>query len=200
MSNRFPHVRQTEKPENNDDDSGWHRNQKSKTAGVFRSKQIEQSDSEDGRGSEFFRMRNTEVLKPGERADGRRYQIISDEKKGADDGDDFGAMAHARINAAAVRIKTADDHVVEADQRGEHAHQGDEPERCVAGDGEGEANDIGFARAPVAVKNRRRARNIDVARTLNVGCYQLIRLKRGWPRATRPLSSGVASLTTSFAL
>src|SRR5436305_6779442 len=145
-------------------------------------------------------MRHAEVLKSGKRANCRRHQIISNKKKGADDGDDFGAMAHARINAAAVRIKTADDHVVEADQRGEHAHQGDEPERCVARDGKGEANDIGLARAPVAVKNRGRARNIDVARTLNVGCYQLIRLKRSWPRATRPLSCGVASLTTSFAL
>src|SRR5207253_5245029 len=144
---------------------------------------------------ELFRMWNAEVLKPRKRADGRRYQVIRDEKKGADDGDDFGAMPHARVNAAAVGVETADDHVVEANERGEHAHQGDEPERCVAGDGEGEANDIGFARAPVAVKNRRRARNIDVARTLNVGCYQLIRLKRGWPRATRPLSSGVAVLT-----
>src|SRR5438094_4833744 len=100
---------------------------KSETAGVFRSKQIEQPNNEDGRGGEFLRMRNTEVLKPGKRADGRRYQIISDEEKGADDGDDFGAMAHARINAAAVRIKAADDHVVEADQRGEHAHCGDQP-------------------------------------------------------------------------
>src|SRR2546426_11174561 len=178
MPNRLPHVRQTEKPQNNDDNGSWHRNQKSETAGVFGSEQIEQSNNEDGRGSEFFRMRNAEVLKPRKRADGRRYQIISDKKKGADDGDDFGAMAHARVNAAAVRIKAADDHVVEANERGEHAHQGDEPERCVASDSKGEAYDIGFARAPIAVKNRSRARNIDVARTLNVGCYQLIRLKR----------------------
>src|SRR6266480_2439434 len=127
MSNRFPHVRQTEESENNDDDGGWHRNQKGESAGVFRSEEIEQPNNEDGRGSELFRMWNAEVLKPRKRADGRRYQVIRDEKKGADDGDDFGAMAHARVNAAAIRIQAADDHVVEADQRGEHAHGSDQP-------------------------------------------------------------------------
>src|SRR5438046_8430905 len=137
MSDRSPHVRQTEKAEHDDDDESWHRNQKGKAAGVFRSEQVEQPNNEDGGSSEFFRMRNTEVLKPGKRADGRRYQIISDEEKGADDGDDFGAMAHARINAAAVRIKAADDHVVEADQRGEQAHCGDQPKWRVAGDRQG---------------------------------------------------------------
>src|SRR5438552_17374325 len=119
MSNRFPHVWQTEKPENNDDDSGWYRNQKSETAGVFRSKQIEQPNNEDGRGSEFLRMRNTEVLKPGKRADGRRYQIISDEEKGADGGDEFGARASGRIKAAVRRIEAADDQVVDRAERGE---------------------------------------------------------------------------------
>src|SRR6266487_6207890 len=128
MSNRFPHVRQTEKPENNDDDGSWHRNQKSEAAGVFRSEQVEHPDNEDGRGSEFFRMRHAEISEGGKSADGGRYQIIGDEKKGADDGDHFGAMTHARVNAAAVRIKPANDHVVDADQRGQHTHRGDKAE------------------------------------------------------------------------
>src|SRR6266487_567115 len=172
MSNRFPHVRQTEKPENNDDDGSWHRNQKSEAAGVFRSEQVEHPDNEDGRGSEFFRMRHAEISEGGKRADGGRYQIIGDEKKGADDGDHVGAMPHARVDAAAVRVEAADDHVVQADKRGEHAHGRDEPERCVTGDGECETNDVGFARAPIAVKNRGRARHIDIARTPNVGWNQ----------------------------
>src|SRR6266700_3675662 len=50
-------------------------------------------------GTEFLRMRNAEILKSGKRADGRRYQIISDEEKRADDGDDFGSMAHTGVNA-----------------------------------------------------------------------------------------------------
>src|SRR5207302_6107985 len=52
------------------------------------------------------------------------------------------------------------------------------PERSVTCDGEGEADDVGFARAPVAVQNRRRALPIDIARPLNVRRYQLIRLKQ----------------------
>src|SRR5438046_9696088 len=140
MSYRSPHVRQTEKAEHDDDDESWHRNQKGKAAGVFRSEQVEQPNNEDGGSSEFFRVRNAEVLKPGKRADGRRYQIISDKQKRADDRDDFAAMAHARVNTAAVRVETADDHEVEADKRREHAHQGDEPERCGTGDRKAQAN------------------------------------------------------------
>jgi len=56
MSDRFVHVRQTEKPEHDDNDRGGHRNQEGESAGVFRSKQVEQSDDEDGGGGEFFRM------------------------------------------------------------------------------------------------------------------------------------------------
>src|SRR5205823_5649531 len=123
----FPHVRQTEKPQNNHDDSGWHRNQKSKPAGVFRAEEVEESNDKDGSSGEFFRMRNAEVSKGRKSADGGRYQIIGNKKKGSDDGDNFGAMAHARVNAAAIRIKAADDHIVEADQRGEHAHGSDQP-------------------------------------------------------------------------
>src|SRR6266568_8574410 len=81
-------------------------------------------------------------------------------------------MAHTRVDSAAVRIQAADDHVVDADKGGENAHRGDEPERGITADGKGKADDVGFARAPIAVQNRGRARYIDIARTLNVGWYQ----------------------------
>src|SRR3954452_2173000 len=118
-------------------------------------------------------MRNAEVSKGGERADRGRNQIIRDEQKCADDGNDLAAMSHTRVDAAAVRIEAADDHVIDPNQRDEHAHQRDQPERSIAGHRESEANDIGFARTPVAVKNCSRARHIDIARTLNISCYQL---------------------------
>src|SRR5437773_8783498 len=87
-------------------------------------------------------------------------------------------MPHAGVNAAAVGIKAADDHVVEADECSEHAHRRDQPKRTVACDSERKPNDVGLARPPVAIKDCRRARNIDIARSLNVCWYQLIRLKR----------------------
>src|SRR5207247_4195870 len=46
------------------------------------------------------------------------------------------------------------------------------------GNRKGQADHVGFAGAPIAVQNRCRARNIDIARSLNVCWYQLIRLKR----------------------
>src|ERR1700694_1377286 len=81
----------------------------------------------------------------------------------------MGAMPHTRVNTAAIRVEPADDHVIEPDERGEHAHRGDEPKRRVPSDGKSKANDVGFARAPIAVKNRGGARRVYVARTLNVG-------------------------------
>ena len=70
-------------------------------------------------------MRHTEICERGKGADGRGYQIIGDKKERADDGNDFTAMTHAGVDAAAVRIQSADDHIIEPDQRGEHAHSGD---------------------------------------------------------------------------
>src|SRR5436190_5810499 len=98
-------------------------------------------------------------------------------------------MSHACINAAAVGIKAADDHVVEADECSEHAHRRDQPKRCISGDGKSQANHIGLTRPPIAIKNCRRALPVHIARSLNVCWYQLIRLKRSVTRATRRLTS-----------
>src|SRR5438128_3988364 len=100
MSNRCSQVRQTEESENNNDNGGWHRNQKGESAGVFRSEQIEQPNNEDGRRREFFRVRHAEILKGGKRADGRSDQVIGDEQKRTDNRNNFAAMSHACINAA----------------------------------------------------------------------------------------------------
>src|SRR5947208_1150078 len=108
-------------------------------------------------------------------------------------------MPDTGIDAAAVGIKAANDQIVDADQRGQHAHCGDQPKRSVARNGERQADDVGFARAPVAVQNCGRALPIDIARSLNVGWYQLSRLKRGFARATRRLTSSGVGFTTSLA-
>src|SRR5881227_2942797 len=88
-------------------------------------------------------------------------------------------MAHARVNAAAVGVEAADNHVIDADERGQHTHQGDEPEGGVTCDGEGKTDDVGLARAPVTVEDSSRAFPIDIARTLNVGRYQLLQFNEG---------------------
>src|ERR1700686_3592586 len=76
-------------------------------------------------------------------------------------------MPDARINAAAIRIEPADDDVIDSDERGENTHRADQPERRVARYGKRQADDIRFARAPVPVENRRRARDVHIARTFN---------------------------------
>src|SRR5439155_1681080 len=108
-------------------------------------------------------------------------------------------MPHTGVNAAAVGIKAANDHVVEADECSEHAHRRDQPERTVTGDGERKPNDVGLARPPIAVQNRRRALPIHIARTFNVCWYQLIRLKETASRDEAPHFQE-SDFTTSLAL
>ena len=88
-------------------------------------------------------------------------------------------MPHARVNAAAIGIEPANDHVVDADESGEHAHRGDQPERSVTGDGKGESDDVGFARAPIPVENRSRAWHVDIARPPDIG-WDHAALRRGF--------------------
>src|SRR5438094_7409189 len=122
-------------------------------------------------------MRHAEILKGGESADRRRYQIIGDEQKRTDDRNDLAAMTHARVNTAAIGIEAADNHVIDADECRQHAHQRDEPEGGVTRDGEGKTDDVGLARAPVTVEDSSRAFPIDIARTLDVSWYQLLQPK-----------------------
>ena len=168
MSERLAEVRQAEKTQSDHYERGRDRNEKREAAGLFWSEQIEQSDEKDRHRGKFFRMRHAEILKGRKRADRRRHQVIGDEQKRADDGDDLAAMANTGVNAAAVWIKPADDHVIDPDERGQDAHRRDQPERGVAGDSERQPNDVGLARAPVAVENRGRALPIHIARPLNV--------------------------------
>src|SRR5947209_19850236 len=76
-------------------------------------------------------------------------------------------MPHARVDAAAIRVEATNDHVIDADQRGQHTHRRDQPKRCVTGDGEGKTDDVGFAGAPVAVENSGRALPFGVSGAIN---------------------------------
>src|ERR671924_514262 len=65
-------------------------------------KQVEQTDDQNCCRREFLRMRHTEITECGKRTDGRRNQIISNQKKRADNRDHFRAMPHGCVHPAAV--------------------------------------------------------------------------------------------------
>src|ERR1035437_8132094 len=111
MADRLPHVRQTEKREAYDHDGGRHGDKKRQAARMFRTEQVKQPNNQNGQGGELLRMRHAQILKGGKSADGGRDQIVRDQQKGADNGNDFTAMSHAGINSAAIGIKAADHHV-----------------------------------------------------------------------------------------
>src|SRR5947199_6551883 len=74
---------------------------------------VEQTDGKDRGGRELLWMRYAEILKGREGADRGGYKIISNEEKSADDRDDFAAMSHAGVNAAAIGIKRSEEHTSE---------------------------------------------------------------------------------------
>ena len=98
----------------------------------FGPSKLSSTDGENCRSCELFRMRHAKVLKCRERADCRSHQVIGNEEKTADDRNDLRAMADAGVNAAAIRVESTDDDIVDTDQRREHAHRGDKPKRGVA--------------------------------------------------------------------
>src|SRR5205823_14616059 len=108
-------------------------------------------------------MRHAEILKSGQSTDRRRYQVIGDKQKRTDDRNDLAAMTDARVNTAAIGIEAADNHVIDADECSQHAHQRDELEGGVTCDGEGKTDDVGLARAPIAIQDRSITSSIDIA-------------------------------------
>jgi len=169
MSERLAEVGKAKKTQNDHYKRGRERNEKRETAGLFWSEQVEQSDNKNRSSSKFFWMRHAEILKRRKRADRSGHQVIGDEQERADNRDHLAAMPNTRVNATSVWIKTADNHVVDPDERSEYAHRRDQPERCIAGDSERQPYDVGLAGSPVPIKNRCRARDIYIARSPNVG-------------------------------
>jgi hypothetical protein len=99
-----------------------------------------------------------------------------------------------RINTTAFRKVFADPNVIQTDQCREHADGEHKPKRTVHRQRKRDTDDVGFARAPIAIQQGGRAFPIDIARTLNVVWYQLVRLKRGASRdeASQPSRSRVS--------
>jgi hypothetical protein len=77
-------MRNAERTEYDHDQHRRDRNEKGETASVTRTQQIQNTDHEDRKRSEFFGMGHTEIREGRKRADCGRHQIIGDEQKCAD--------------------------------------------------------------------------------------------------------------------
>ena len=78
-------------------------------------------------------------------------------------------LARRGIDAAAVRKIPADDGVVVTDDGSQRADGEDDRERGKARGDEGETDDVGLARAPIAIKQSGGALPIDVAGAMSLG-------------------------------
>src|ERR1700760_2585971 len=77
-------------------------------------------------------------------------------------------MINAGIDPTSVGIVPADGHVIDADQDEKQRHRQDEPERAIAGDRKGQANDVSLAGTPITIQNSRCPRRIDVTRSFGL--------------------------------
>ena len=159
-------MRETEEPQEHDDDRRRDRHEERQPARMLGAEPVQRADERDGYRRERLRVRHSEVLKRRKRTERRGDDVIRDEQECPDDRNDLRAVPHARVHAAAVGVMVADDDVVDRHQRGQHAHRRDQPERAVRAERERQADDVRLARAPIAVKNGRRALGIEVARPL----------------------------------
>ena len=158
-------VRHAEKREDDDDDKRRHGYGDGQAAGVFRPEEVERADSRDGQGCKNLRVRHAQIDERRECAERGGDDVIRDEQKRPDDGNDLRAVPHAGVHAAAVRVVLADEHVVERDQPRDHAHGQRSARRSYSpATAKGQADDIRFGGAPVAVENGRGAFGIHVAR------------------------------------
>src|SRR5260370_18179000 len=92
---------------------------------------------------------------------------IRDEQQRTDNGKQSSLRARRGINAPAIGKIAADDSVVDSHKSREHANREDDRERRKTRGEKSKADDIGFARAPVTVKQRGRTLPIQVARTVS---------------------------------
>src|SRR5690242_19602792 len=93
-----------------------------------------------------------EILESGHPAYRDSHQVIGHQEERANDRQDFRPVPHTGIDTASVGIVAADDHVIDAYQRGEQAHWGNEPKGTVTCHGGSQAANVDFARTPIAVE------------------------------------------------
>ena len=155
-------MRHAECPEQYDSHDRRHRNQECQAASMSWPKIIQRTDHQNRQGGELLRMRHAQILKCRQTADCRRDQIIGHQEKRPHNRDHLRAMTHTRINTPAVRVMPADDDIINAHQRGEHAHRRDEPEGAVARDSKSQSDNVGFTRSPISIKDGRRSWRIHI--------------------------------------
>ena len=152
-------------------DHGRNRQPDGDAAAVFRSEIIDDADDEDQshRGDRRIFAWNAEITDRGPSAQRRGDNEICDEQERAGRGEEPALLPRGRVDAAAIGKMGADDDVVVGHHRGQHADRENDRQRRKAGGDESEADDVGLARAPVAVEQRRGALPIDIARPMNGG-------------------------------
>ena len=140
-----------------------------KRPAVVRTEIIQHTEEEDdgnGRRKDPCR-RHAEITQPRPGTQGRGHGEVGDEQQRADHREQTSVRTGRGIHAAAAGKTAADNHVVEPDDEGQGADGEDDWQGGKAHRGEGQTDDVGFARAPVAVEQAGCAAPAEIAGTVD---------------------------------
>ncbi len=160
--------------EDDDEHNDYHgrdRQPDRETPAMFRPKEIDDADGENQahRGDRRVLARHAEIAygrPPAERGGDRE---IRHEQERASRSEKAALFPRRGIHAAAIREMLADDNVIVGHHRGERADRENDRQRTEPRRDKGQADDVGFACSPIAVKQRRGAFPIHVARAMDGG-------------------------------
>ena len=158
-------VTAAQEDDHDDRQDGGNRQINRDTAAVFRTEKIHHADHDDQphrRDPRMFR-RYAEVAHRRPAAQRSGNNKIGDQQEGPGRGEEAALFPGRGINAAAIGEMRADDNVIETDDGGERADGKDEREGGEARRDKSEADDIGFACAPVAIEKGGGPLPVDVA-------------------------------------
>jgi len=121
---------------------------------VFRTEVIDEADQEDEAdgGHPDVIPGDAKIAHSVPATHRRRDDKVGQQQKGPQHRQDAALLPRRRINPAAIGVMLADDDVVIADQACQRANRNNDGKRGETSGDECQADDIGFARSPVAVQ------------------------------------------------
>ena len=154
-----------------DHDDSRHGQPDREAAAVFWPEKIDDADGENqtDRRNRRVLARHAEVAHRRPSAQRGRNREIRDEQERPGGSKKSALFSCRGINAAAIREMRANNNIVVGHHRGEHADREDDRQGAEARRDKSQADDVGFARSPIAVKQRCRAFPIHVARARDCG-------------------------------
>ena len=117
-------------------------------------------------------MRYSQVAEGRPTAERGSHREIRHEQEGSDDGEQFAMGSRCGINTASVREASADDDVVDTNQKRERANCENDGQGSEACGRKSQTENVSFAGAPVTVEESCGAAPVEIAWAMSRNVFQ----------------------------